>query len=1460
MISGNTGVGVTLSDSGTSSNIVAGNPYWHRRYWTVALPNYYGGIDILKGASSNRRFDGTSPDAGSVALESERYFREPVRQRDTRAFTLRMRGPTLNVIAGNYVGVNSAGTAALRNSGVGVYLANGAQNNRIGSDGNGVMDSSEGNVISGNAYQGVVIQGTSSGFNTTGNIVEGNYIGVNTTGMAVLANGGNGILIEANAQSNRIGTNGTDTNATSEDNVIAGNNFNGIEITDAGTNSNLVAGNWIGTNSSGTSLPDAQNGVDVANGAENNQVGGSAALANMIIDNTGAGVAVTDAGTTGNSIRFDKIYNNGGLAIDLGDTGVQVNHAGSTTGPNNLQNYTLITAATPGSTTIITGTLNSVASTTYTLDFYADTTPDITFYGPGEICLGSMSVSTNVSGIANFTASLTAVTTTGEWVTATATDPSGNTSEFAGDRQLPYTSTSLNTSSWTQLGPSAIAQSPEFTGPVMSGRVETAAADPTNPNVMYVAADGGGVWKTTDWLSTSPTWTPLTDAQSSTVTGSGDYTFDAMAVYAKNPPIIYAAAAGPGGGVLKSTDGGQSWTLLGSSVFDQVAFGSLAVDPNNSNNVYVTVLYGPSADSGGVYKSTNGGLSWTNTTSSFFAGWASDVIIDPANSSILYAGLTQDFSNTSVNGMYESVNGGTSWSPLTSGLPTGTAVGDSMRIVESPSSPLTLYATIFESSDGLPHRFSSSNGGASWTTLNGLPTDEEDRFWHIMLAVDPSNPQVIYVNGDHTVYVSTNGGFAWTQINDSEDPVGGYFDDSGNFVLTGDHGVYKVTNVGDANYTFYNKQGNLGTSEFYTLTLDPTNANIVYGLAQDQAAPLKYMGYPVWNSTGEAPGGQDSEGVGEIGKILVDPTSPNKIYQYAPNDSDSFILSSTDGGATWANAGTGIPTTLAGYGLGYASQKAFVMDPTTSQRMLLGTDTVYETTNASGSWSAISPVLSSGNYVTALALAPSHTATIYAATSDGKLFVTTDDGGASHNDWTEVDTGLPKDFYDQIVSIQVDPNNASRAFIVPGRFPTNVFGSSNVWMTTTGGSSGWTNITGNLPSEDYTNGIAVDWRPATPVLYVATARGVYQSADLGTNWSRFGEGLPNSQVTDLQLATIGSQTILAVSTYGRGVWEIQLGAINRVWSGGSGTTSNWSDTNNWVDHTAPVAGDNVIFPAGASRLTNTNDLTAGTQLGYIVIGAGGYTISGNAIDLSGTVDGSASAGNTAFNLSMTLTGASSVLTGSTGSDITLGQAINTGGFTLSVGGAAGRADFTSNISGAGGVVVADGGGTTRFFATNSFGGGTTVTAGTLVILSAASILSGSNLTVGSGTSAAFGLPLPAPIVPDTAIPAEQPAPVADGSAAAVVAPTGKRVLVDASLRKPDLAAWQVRTLGAARPPLVTSPRQAGPRAVDAAIARQFAGSAAWLDAAEGPAWPDDPNRQHALSPSALAALMAQYSS
>jgi titin len=1329
LISGNTFDGVAISDSGTSSNTVAGNLIGTDVTGTIAVPNADGGIDIFNGATSNTiGYDGSS--SGAVAALERNIISGNGATPGFAGVFISDSGTNLNVIAGNYVGVDISGTKPLGNTGVGVYLANGASNNRIGTDGNGVGDTFETNVLSANAYQGVAIQGTASGTDTDGNIVAGNLIGTDRTGTLLLGNGNNGVLIFAGAQSNRIGTNGTDSDFAAEGNVIAGNSLSGVVVSDPSTNLNLVAGNWIGTDKSATlSLPNGEWGVSIHAGAQNNQIGGSAVLGNVIAFNTQAGVSVVDSTSTGNSIEANSIFSNGGLGIDLGDSGVQVNHAGSTSGPNNLQNYPLITSAKPGASTVIGGSLNSLPSATYTLDFYANNAPDITFYGPGQFYLGSTTVTTDGSGNANFSVTLSAATTANQWVTATATDSSGDTSEFSGARQLPFTATVLSRTTWTSMGPSPIAQSPEYTGPVMSGRVETAAPDPTNPNVMYITSDGGGVWKTTNWLSVSPNWIPLTDGRKSTVTGSGDLAYTSLAVFPGNPNIIYATAQGPGGGIMKSTDGGASWTFLANSVFDQVSFSSLVLDPTNSNILYVGVWYGPSANSGGIYKSTDGGVTWTNLTSSFFTGAGSDIVMDPTNSSILYAGLTQGANGGSGNGLYKSTDGGATWTLLSGGLLTGSAVGVTIRVAVAPSAPQTLYATVFDPAlgnapQGLPHRFQSTDGGNTWTSLPGLPTNEESRYWHVMLSVDPANPQTIYVNGDHTVYESNDGGSTWNLINNSEDPVGGFFDDSGGLILVGDHGIYSGTN-------FVNKQGNLGTSEFYTLTLDPTNPNVMYGLAQDQFAANKYNGYPVWNSTEQVPNGQDGGGAGETGKILVDPTSPNQLYRYAPTDTDSFILVSTDGGASWSESGTGIPTALAGYNLAYASEKAFVLDPTNSQRVLVGTNQVYETTDSATTWNAISPVLSPSSnvndqYITALAIAPSNPNTVYAATADGRVFVTQNDGGS----WTEVDTGLPVDSADAMVSIQVDPNNSNRVFMTTGMFPTSVFGSAHVYMTTTGGASGWSDISGNLNPEYWTNSIAVDWRPATPVLYLATARGVYQSADLGVDWSRFGLALPNSPVSDLQIDT--THNILAAATYGRGVWEMKIGAINHVWTG-QGASNNWSDPNNWSGHVLPAAGDNLIFGAGASRLTNTNNLAAGTLYDIISFTSSGYSISGNAIKISGFVDASHATGNNTFNLAMTETGPTVLITGAASTDLTLGGAIADGGFPLVVVGGSGRVDLKGAISGTGGLIVHDSGGTLAMSGSaDTYSGVTSVQGGTLLLGKSGTAVAGT-LVVSGGT-------------------------------------------------------------------------------------------------------------------------------
>ena len=331
--------------------------------------------------------------------------------------------------------------------------------------------------------------------------------------------------------------------------------------------------------------------------------------------------------------------------------------------------------------------------------------------------------------------------------------------------------------------------------------------------------------------------------------------------------------------------------------------------------------------------------------------------MDPANPSILYAGMVPQmgFSGTSTNGIYKTTDGGNTWTLLSNGTLSGSAVGVSIKLAMSPSNPQVLYANVFDPAlgnapDGLPHRYVTTNGGASWTALSALPGDDEDRYWHAVLAVNPTNPNIVYTNGDHSVYVSTNYGVTWTG-SDFDDPVSVSFDDSGNYVLTGDRGIYTSP---DGMEPFAYKQGNLQTAELYTLTLDPTNPGVAYGISQDQLAALKFTGGLAWSYLGSGD---------EVGKILVDPTNPAILYNFDPNagggegdtGTANFMQISEDGGATWTSQINGLPTSIASYNYAYASEKAFVMDPSNPNRLLVGETHVYETTNQAGTWTDISP-------------------------------------------------------------------------------------------------------------------------------------------------------------------------------------------------------------------------------------------------------------------------------------------------------------------------------------------------------------------------------------------------------------------------------------------------------------------------------------------------------------------------
>ncbi len=334
---------------------------------------------------------------------------------------------TGNVIQGNHIGVNVQGNAAIPNQREGININSFNSNVPVTGNTVGGTEPGAGNVISGNLSDGISL----GGFHVMNNTVQGNLIGTDASGNFAINNNGHGI--ECTGNNNLIG--GSVAGAR---NVISGSSANGVHLEGSG---NIVRGNIIGANLSLTAaIPNFFHGVSL-NGS-NSVIGGTnAGEANVIAFNGADGIAAVATSATANSFRANSIFSNGFLThpsdarigIDLGAFGPTPNDSGDgDTGANNLQNFPVITSVTPGANSVnVIGTLNSTAATLFALDFYANSVCDPLGFGEGARLIGSVTVLTNGSGDASFDFTFQGTQPDGQVYTATATDPSGNTSEFS---------------------------------------------------------------------------------------------------------------------------------------------------------------------------------------------------------------------------------------------------------------------------------------------------------------------------------------------------------------------------------------------------------------------------------------------------------------------------------------------------------------------------------------------------------------------------------------------------------------------------------------------------------------------------------------------------------------------------------------------------------------------------------------------------------------------------------------------------------------------------------------------------------------------------------------------------------------------------------------------------------------------------------------------------------------------
>lgn len=666
--------------------------------------------------------------------------------------------------------------------------------------------------------------------------------------------------------------------------------------------------------------------------------------------------------------------------------------------------------------------------------------------------------------------------------------------------------------SWTEVGPGNIG-----------GRIRSIAVSPSNSNIMYVGSVSGGVWKSTNAGSS---WAPTNDF-------AANLAITSLAIDPTNTNIIYAGTgegffnldAVRGAGVLKSTDGGATWTLQNSFTGGSFPYyiNDLYLRPDSVNIVYA-------ATNSGLYRTTNGGTSWQFRHQGS-SQRATQIVRDPVTPSTFYV----CYGNFSTDGIYKTTNGGTSFTKLTGGLPTSNYFRISLAI--AASNPSVLYAAFMDASTyGALGIWRTTSGGSSWnpvTTpmdpLNGGTHLGQQGWYDNVIAVDPTNENIVYAGGIN-LFKSTNGGSNWTMISNWYSGAGypyvhadqhAIVFSGSNIYFGNDGGLFRSTNGGTS---FTEMNNGLATIQFYSGAVHPT-LDIYYGGTQDNGT-LKSGSLPNWSMVFG----------GDGGATAVNYNSPSTVYtEYVYLNFQKSI----DAGFNWTKSMNGIPTSGSGPYDGTSDRCLFIapfrMDPTDPQRIAAGTYRVFYTSDGAASWTPISTDLTGdgaggvgdpGSTISAIAIAKTSSATIYVGTSGysglsaSRVLVTANTG----TNWTNVTLGpLPNRY---ITFIAIDPTNADRALVC-----YSGYSSGHVFLTTNRGSN-WANVSGNLPDIPV-NAAVIDPQNLQRFI-IGTDLGVFESTNGGTTWTQQNTGLANVVVSDLDLRSDG---YLFAATHGRGMFK-----------------------------------------------------------------------------------------------------------------------------------------------------------------------------------------------------------------------------------------------------------------------------------------------------------------------------------
>ncbi len=628
----------------------------------------------------------------------------------------------------------------------------------------------------------------------------------------------------------------------------------------------------------------------------------------------------------------------------------------------------------------------------------------------------------------------------------------------------------------------------------ISGRTNSIAFHPTDPNTLYIAAAQGGVWKTTDG---GVNWTKLTENLPTLACGD-------IVVVQSNPNILYLGTgelnysqdSQYGNGIYKSTDAGATWVQVAASSLVGNKCSMIAVDPTNANTVYA-------ATNLGLFKSTNAGTNWINTSA---GSNVNCVILNPNNPQIIYAAV----GGTSAGAIKKSTDGGASYATLAGGLP-GTM--GRIHLALARSNPSIIYASVSNSSGALVGLYKTTDDGTTWTSQATTPNYLGTQGWYDnAVTVKPTDPNTVLVGG-LDIYSSTTGGPGLVQKSSWSTSNTNMFshadihrlDYNGSVLYCcSDGGVYKSTNDGT---TWTDLNHYLSTLQFQSADYDPTNVLLFQGGTQDNNKQYTTNGGALWTQ----------RTTGDGGYTIVDPVTTNYIY-------GQYVQGSIQRSATSGVSFTNITPSGSTGGLFY---NPYEMAPGDHNTILFGRADLWKTTSAQSAsttsgWTQIATTTVIGGSVSAIGISATDINKYYIGTSNGKLLSTTDNGT----------TWITKTGYAYIGDLVVDNTNDAVCYA-----SLTGTGATHVLKTTDYGNT-WTNLTGNLPSIA-ANSIIL--RTASPrMLFVGTDIGIFQSTNDGVNWVSFNSGFPSVQVYDMKYKL--SAGLILVATHGRGCWTFDLNA------------------------------------------------------------------------------------------------------------------------------------------------------------------------------------------------------------------------------------------------------------------------------------------------------------------------------